>query len=111
MSEATEILFMTFKLNFIFREKFIKEKNLKKNYMIYVTSDWQDVKEEAKKEFGQHKIITNDRSSIHIEQDFNQIKSKCDDSLEGMILDFHLLQLCDMAVVSQSGFGLLGLWN
>jgi hypothetical protein len=101
------------KIFFSIREKFIKEKNLNNNYMIYVTSDWQEVKDEARKEFGKEKLLTNDRSSIHMEKDFNKIETNCDknDSLKDMILDFNLLKMCDMAVVSQSGFGILGLFN
>ena len=31
--------------------------------------------------------------------------------VEKPILDFHFLQMCDKAVISQSGFGRLGTWN
>lgn len=94
--------------------KLIQDKFIKKhtNYIIYVTSDLQEVKDEAKEVFGKDFVISNDKSSIHIEKDFKQMKSECEnDSIKEIILDFHMLQMCDMAVVSQSGFGLLGLWN
>jgi len=82
-------------------------------YISIIFLYWQEVKDEARKEFGKEKLLTNDRSSIHMEKDFNKIETNCDknDSLKDMILDFNLLKMCDMAVVSQSGFGILGLFN
>lgn len=93
----------------LIQDKFIKQNT---NYIIYVTSDLQEVKDEAKEVFGKDFVISNDKSSIHIEKDFKKMKSECEnDSIKEIILDFHMLQMCDMAVVSQSGFGMLGLWN
>lgn len=95
----------------LIRDKFItKIKN--ESYMIYVTSDMQDVKQEAKKEFGLSRVLTNEKSSGHLDKSFQDSATNCEnESIENIIMDFHLLQNCDMAVVSQSGFGLLGLWN
>ena len=31
--------------------------------------------------------------------------------IEKTFLDFHMLQNCDMAIISESGFGKLGVWN
>ena len=45
-------------------------------------------------------------NSFHI----NYIQKRCDYTMK-LILDFKLLSMCDMAVVSHSGFGMVGLLN
>ena len=95
----------------LIRTKFINNNNNNRNYLIYVTSDIQEIKSEAKKQFGSDLVLTNDKSSIHIERDFNRLETTCDKQQNSIILDFHLLSRCNKAVVSQSGFGILGVWN
>jgi hypothetical protein len=88
------------------------------NYMIYVTSDNEKVKHEAVDYFGADKVVTFEKTSFHFDMDFEQgghyskerRRTICE-SVQKILLDFHLLKECDMAVVSHSGFGLLGLWN
>ena len=46
-----------------------------------------------------------EKSSKHI--DFS---SNCENN-ENVIIDFHLMQHCDIGIVSHSGFGILALWN
>ncbi len=36
---------------------------------------------------------------------------KCPNEIEKTFLDFYMLQNCDMAIISESGFGKLGVWN
>ena len=91
--------------NFI--DKLFIDKLPDRNYMIYVTADDESVKQEALSYFEADKVIFSLNSSSHIDKD---VKG-CSSEIENIILDFHALQLCDMAVISQSGFGYLGLWN
>jgi hypothetical protein len=103
--------------------KFIKQNFLTKsklngsNYMIYVTSDNNKVKQEARNYFGAKKVVTFEKSNFHIDFDLNDSQNsrvtkadKCK-LVSNILLDFHMLSECDMAVASHSGFGMLGLWN
>lgn len=77
-------------------------------YSINITSDTEQIKQEGKNFFVNHNVFYNDKSSNHVE-----IKSQengCQ-SLENVIFDFHLMQYCDIGVVSHSGFGILSMWN
>jgi hypothetical protein len=91
------------------------------DYTIYVTSDNEGVKQEARDFFGAQKVVTFADSNFHFDMDFQpwlfffdkspeRVRKNCR-KIEGMLLEFELLKECDMAVVSHSGFGLLGLWN
>lgn len=74
-------------------------------YRLFVTSDYEDVKEEAVKVFGPASVVYNRDSSVHVELD-NTCKN-----FDNVILDFHMLQNCDYVVASHSGFGILGACN
>ena len=79
--------------------------------MLFVTSDYEQVKEEAKRVFGAHKVLVNPGSNLHINFQLDASSQTACAQMEKILLDFWLLKECDMAVVSHSGFGLLGTWN
>lgn len=114
-SAKTDTQFMNRKDSILYW-KFINETflyNLKeKNFKIYVTSDLEEIKYEAQQVFGKKSVVFYKESSLHIENDFKNLKQnpKCD-SIQNVLLDFHSLQNCDYAVISHSGFGVLGMWN
>ena len=64
------------------------------------------------KEFGKEKIVYNEGPFSHIDlisysknTDFNNCESS-----EKTILDFHALQLCDSAVITNTQYGRFGMW-
>ena len=79
------------------------------NYKIFVTTDDEDVEKEALEQFGSSQLVINSGDIIHIDRDVRNLND-CS-KIEKTFLDFHCLQNCDMAVISESGFGKLGLWN
>ncbi|RNA11346.1 hypothetical protein BpHYR1_006320 [Brachionus plicatilis] len=76
-------------------------------YKIFVTSDYEPIKEEAKSYFPKNEVIYNENSSFHIDK---QGDKECK-GLESVIFDFHMMQNCDIGVISHSGYGLLALLN
>ncbi|RMZ93834.1 hypothetical protein BpHYR1_013353, partial [Brachionus plicatilis] len=82
--------------------------NSSENYSIFVTADREEVKLEARNFFRLHNVVYNERSSFHVEKKTE--KDGCN-SLENVIFDFHLMQHCDIGVVSHSGFGIMSMWN
>lgn len=88
------------------RTNFIK--NLT-DYRIFLTTDTQDIVSEAIKEFGNEFIVTNDGPNNHLDL-FRKLKLN-DEKLDKTFLDFHSLQNCHMAIISESGFGKLGVFN
>ena len=93
--------------------EFIKNnflKNLSSDYRIFVTTDTESVEKEAVIEFGNYTIVGNSGPFTHMDREQIISKSNCE-RVERAILDFHSLQLCDMAVISKSGFGMLGILN
>ena len=92
--------------------EFIRKTFLSKvssNYKLFVTTDDEDVEKEALEQFGSSQLVINSGDIIHIDRDVRNLND-CS-KIEKTILDFHCLQNCDMAVISKSGFGKLGLWN
>jgi hypothetical protein len=84
-------------------------------HKIFVTSDNSKIVEQAKSIFGTNNVVTTHGIITHIDQKRNISKTKdanqCD-VYDKTFLDFHLLgRGCDMAVVSRSGFGRLGVYN
>lgn len=73
------------------------------NYMIFLTTDTKQIEDEARKEFGNDKIIINDGINAHLDRESN-LGSNCS-KIEKTFLDFHSLQNCDKAIISESGFG------
>ena len=96
--------------------KFIKEKFLANitdsKYMIYLTTDNEVARKEAVDVFDKGKVITHEESNYHFGNigDFFPRNITCD-KVKRTWFDFHALKECDKAVVSHSGFGLLGVWN
>ena len=87
--------------------QYTKEKD---NWRIYVTTDQEWIKKEGAQIFGEDKVVYNPQATAHMDLDFSNLKDKCG-PIENVILDFHTLQHCDAALISHSGFGLLGIWN
>ena len=90
--------------NFI-KDNFLNNTINSTEYVIYVTSDRENVKLEAKNFFKNNQVFYLEKSSDHVD-----VRANCK-STEKVILDFHIMQNCDIGVVSHSGFGILGLWN
>jgi hypothetical protein len=88
------------------RTNFIK--NLT-DYRIFLTTDTEDIVSEAIKEFGNEFVITNEGPNNHLDF-FSKLESN-DEKLDKTFLDFHSLQNCNMAIISESGFGKLGVFN
>jgi len=94
--------------------QFIKEQFLKKNlndstdYKVFITSDRPDVVDESFKIFGGH-AVGRKANSFHLNYMSGQ-GDKCE-SIMKLVFDFKALGECDMAVVSHSGFGMVGVLN
>jgi len=88
------------------RDKFIKDT---KNWRLFVTSDMDEVEMEAIEEFGEDKVIRILGTNSHVGREKN-LGNNCS-RVEKPILDFHFLQNCDKAAISQSSFGRLGTYN
>ena len=76
----------------------------------------KSIEMEAVKEFGEKRVIRIDGVNSHVdkeeEEEDTPLGNQDCSRIEKPILDFHFLQNCDKAVISQqSGFGQLGLWN
>lgn len=87
--------------------KFIRKKflNLEKDYKIFVSTDLESVYEEAEKEFGKENMIKIPGLYTHIDRE--QFLGEDCQRVEKSILDFHFMQNCDYAVISDSGYGKL----
>lgn len=82
--------------------------NNQTDYKIFLTTDTRNIEIEAQKEFGD-KIIINDGINAHLDRE-HRLGDNCS-KVYKTYLDFHSLQNCDAAIISESGFGLLGTWN
>jgi hypothetical protein len=93
--------------------RFIKENFTKssqeKEWRVFVTSDVEAVELEAFKEFSREKVIRIKGINTHIDRETN-LGNDCT-RIEKPIMDFYFLRNCNKAVISNSGFGRLGLWN
>lgn len=90
------------------RDRFISE--IKDNdWKLFITTDTEQVENEAIREFGDERIIKIPGLFTHIDRESN-LGNDCY-RVEKTILDFHFMQNCDMAVISKSGYGKLGSWN
>jgi hypothetical protein len=91
------------------RENFIAHlSNKSENFKIFLTTDTKQVEIEAIQEFG-NKLMVFPGFYTHIDKE-KKNKNDCL-RVEKTISDFHFMQNCDMAVVSQSGYGKLSLMN
>ena len=96
--------FSTFYWDFV-RDRFIKQ--LKDDYRIFVTADTESVEKEAQRVFGKEKTVVIDGVSAHVDRE-SGFKDNCT-RFEKIIMDFYMLGNCDMALVSDSGFGIFGI--
>ena len=94
--------------NFI-RETFLN-KNPKKKFKLFITTDTESVETESIDEFGESNIVKIEGPFIHIDREEVGNVNNCS-KIEKVILDFHALQLCDAVIISQSGYGRLGISN
>jgi hypothetical protein len=90
------------------RKNLTNDKAILKDYKLFVTTDTPELIDEAANIFGQDKVVGFKNISFHIHS--NSEGKKCSDFI-GIAVDFYLLAHCDMGVVSQSGFGLMGILN
>jgi hypothetical protein len=103
------------------RNNFIKKDE--KKYNIFLTTDLSQIEIEGKEEFGEKLFLING-TIVHIDQTVRKssiwdylffrkpkFNLKCPNEIEKTFLDFYMLQNCDMAIISESGFGKLGVWN
>jgi len=77
------------------------------DYNVLLTTDSVQVELEGRKEFGDKLFIIN---GTIVNIDHTRIRQSPYE-IEKTFLDFHMLQNCDWALISESGFGKLGVWN
>lgn len=77
------------------------------DYRIFVTADTESVEKEAIKEFGEDKVIVIEGVSAHVDREADK-REDCS-RYEKIVMDFWMLGYCDMALVSDSGFGIFGI--
>jgi len=75
------------------------------NYNVFLTTDTRKLESEGTNELGKDRVIINDGINAHLDRETNCV------NVDKTFLDFHSLQNCDMAIISESGFGKLGCWN
>jgi hypothetical protein len=107
------------KLFWSFLRKNFIQRNNNSDWRLFITSDLESVENEALSEFGQDRVIRfkgvnshidKDRTSLSLSQRQGQNDNDCS-RIEKPMLDFHFLRNCHKAVVSTSGFGILGMWS
>jgi hypothetical protein len=96
--------------------EFVKTRFLSKttDYKIFITSDNDRIYEEAKSKFGFDKVFTTNGTTLHLDQYRKYHRSERNQNIQiydKTFLDFSMLGQCDMAIVSRSGFGRLGVYN
>lgn len=77
-----------------------------KSYKIFISTDSKNVELEGVKYFGTDKTVINLGFNMHVD---NNIYQNCS-SMEKTLIDFHSFQVCDISVISQSQFGLFGIF-
>jgi hypothetical protein len=85
------------------------------NFNVFVTSDNEHIFAQARQVFGVDRVVDVQGEITHIDQDhrfYNQTNEMngCE-RYDKTYLDFHVLGVCDMGVISRSGFGRLGVYN
>lgn len=103
--DLTPRKFSIFYWNFV-RERFLVGLN-KSDYHVFVTGDTESVEKEALDQFGSEKVIVIDGISAHVDRE-SDMKENCT-RYEKIVMDFWMLGFCDMALVSDSGFGVFGI--
>lgn len=77
------------------------------DFRMFVTADTEAVEKEAVKEFGENKVVVIDGVSAHMDREAD-FGPKCS-RFDKIAMDFWMLGYCDMAIVSDSGFGIFGI--
>lgn len=85
---------------------FLKEKKTKQNFSLYITADREYLKNDGKNILNLDKIFFMKNTSIH----FAKHNINCS-LVQNVIFEFYMLKICDIGIVSHSGFGILALWN
>lgn len=67
----------------------------------------ESVEREAIHVFGSDKVLSIDGVSAHVDRE-NGFGNNCT-RFEKILMDFYMLGFCDMALVSDSGFGIFGI--
>ena len=91
------------------RDNFVAEQR-NVDWRVFVTSDSESVENEAIVEFGRERVIRITGLNSHIDKQDTAKYSDCS-RIEKPMLDFHFMRHCHNAVVSNSGFGILGAWS
>lgn len=79
------------------------------DYRIFLTTDNENVHRSFLSEFGSEKLVYNEGSFNHIDMiNYSEDPNNCEPS-EKSVLDFHALQLCDAAVITNTQFGSFGM--
>lgn len=92
--------------------KFLRENfELNNNSKFFITSDREDIIDEASQEFSNETIIAFRNRSFQIAKK-NEInkESECV-KISELYLDFFFLRECNEGIISHSGFGLIGILN
>lgn len=89
------------------RTSWLKKLANNNDYRIFVTADLESIEKEAVNEFGEEKVIVIDGVSAHVDRE-SGFKENCT-RFEKIVMDFYMLGYCDMALVSDSGFGIFGI--
>ena len=77
------------------------------DFRVFVTADTEAVEKEAVKELGESKVVVIDGVSAHMDREAD-FGPKCS-RFDKIVMDFWMLGYCDMALVSDSGFGIFGI--
>lgn len=88
-------------------KKYIFQNN--SEFKLFLTTDTREVESEARKVFAEQNVMINEGLNAHLDRE-RHLNGQCA-KVDKVFLDFHCLQLCDMAIISESGFGKLGVWN
>lgn len=76
------------------------------DYKIFLTSDNQEVIENARAHFDPGRLVTNTNNVFHY--NLQKRDRKCKEAV-GLFVDFLMLSECDMGALSHSGFGMVPL--
>ncbi len=71
-------------------------------FKLFVTTDLDEVGEEARREFGEARVIMSAGRSVHIDY------SETCEHVKKTFVDLHFMQHCDRIVISESNFGKFG---
>ena len=86
---------------------FIDSDALNKDSNIFLTTDNQQVYDEARQHYGSRLLYVSGEIT-HMDRSINKNQKVCREQ-DKLLTDFHLLgELCDMSIISNSGFGFWG---